>query len=370
MHILIAPTAYKGTLSPLEAARAIANGIQPEVSNSQSETRLELFPVADGGNGWLEAWAFHAGQGTERIEAEVRDPLRRTVRTTYLMLSDKTAILESASACGLQWLKDEERNPMHTSTEGVGDLIRHACEQGAQQILLGLGGSATNDAGVGALRALGFEFPDARGKPIPPGGEGLLRLARIVPAGWHGHLTCACDVQNPLYGAQGAARVYALQKGALPGQVRLLDEGLRRFAKIAQRDLGVDISGMGGAGAAGGLAAGLRAGLGALLTSGIRLLLARVHWETRLQQADVLVTGEGKVDAQTGMGKGVGVLIEQAVALGKRVWLLAGRRRDDWETVTNLPGVRLYVASELFPDASPAEALQRTAQICLLENKD
>lgn len=254
---------------------------------------------------------------------------------------------------------------MNTSTEGVGDLIRHACKQGAEQILLGLGGSATNDAGVGALRALGFEFLDEQGKPIPPGGEGLLHLAKIVPAAWRGELVCACDVKNPLYGTEGAAHVFAPQKGATPEQVQMLDEGLRRFAEVAKRDLGVDLTRLGGAGAAGGLAAGLVAGLGATITSGIQILLKHTDWESRLRHTDVLVTGEGRIDAQTGMGKGVGVLIEQAIASGKQIWLLAGSRGEGWETVTNLPGIRLYVSSELYPHATPAEALRLTAQTCL-----
>lgn len=368
MRILIAPTAFKGTLSPVEAARAIADGIQSEISCEISQITVELFPVADGGNGWQEVWAFHTGERASIYEAQVRDPFRRYVQATYLILSDKTAVLESASACGLQWLSKEERNPMNTSTEGVGDLIRHACEQGAEQILLGLGGSATNDAGVGALRALGFEFLDKHGKPIPPGGEGLLRLAKIVPAVWQGELVCACDVTNPLYGTEGAAHVFAPQKGATPEQVQMLDEGLRRFAEVAKRDLHVDLTDLKGAGAAGGLAAGLVGGLGATLSSGIRLLLARTDWDDRLQNSDVLVTGEGRIDAQTGMGKGVGVLIEQAIVSGKQVWLLAGSRGEGWETVTNLPGVRLYVSSEMFAYAAPADALRLTAQVCLHEN--
>lgn len=368
MQILIAPTAYKGTLSPLEAARAIIDGIQSEASRMTSQIAVELFPVADGGNGWQEVWAFHTGEGAVLIETQVRDPLRRYMQAAYLMLPDKTAILESASACGLQWLSNEERNPMNTSTEGVGDLIRHACKQGAGQILLGLGGSATNDAGVGALRVLGFEFLDVRGDPIPAGGAGLLRLAKIVPSAWQGELVCACDVKNLLYGTEGAAQVYAPQKGATPEQVQLLDEGLRRFAEAAEHDLGVDLTRLEGAGAAGGLAAGLVAGLGASLTSGIRLLLDRTGWEARLQHSDVLVTGEGRIDAQTRMGKGVGVLIEQVAALNKPVWLLAGSRGEGWETVANLPGIRLYVSSEMFPHTTPAEALSLTAKTCLREN--
>lgn len=372
MRMLIAPTAYKGTLSPLEAARAIIDGIQFEASHVQSEITLELFPISDGGNGWLEAWAFHTGEGVEWLEAEVRDPLGRPIQAPYLILPDHTAVIESALACGLHLLFDEERDPMHTGTEGVGDLIRHACDRGVDRIYLGLGGSATNDAGTGALRALGFEFMDEQGMPIPPGGEGLLHLARIVSppdvSSYDGKVICCCDVNNRLYGNKGAARVFAPQKGANPQQVRLLNEGLRRFAETAKRDLGVDLSRMKRAGAAGGLTAGLRAGLKAVLTSGTQTLLKRFGFEDRLSQADVLVTGEGRIDAQTGMGKGVGILILHAAIACEQVWVLPGSVGEGWEAVTDLPAVRVYAASELFPHTPPYEALKSTAQLCFREH--
>lgn len=370
MRILIAPTAYKGTLSPLQAVQAMVEGLRAV----SPEAEPILCPISDGGNGWVEVWQFHRREEAKRLTCTVRDPLRRPVQATYLILSAHStplqrqiAVLESASACGLHLLQPEERDPLRTSTEGVGDLIQHALDRGVEEVWLGVGGSATTDAGVGALRALGFEFVDARGEPIPPGGIGLSKLETILPPS---HLptadlkrfVCACDVLNPLYGKQGAAFVFAPQKGASTREVRILERGLRRFAQVVRRQQGIPLETLPGAGAAGGLSAGLKMGIGTQLVSGIQFLLDQIRWDEQLALCDLLLTGEGRVDAQTWMGKGVGELVRQAVRLGKPVWLVAGSRGTGWQPPESLPGVHLAVISELVPDKEPALALREAVR--------
>ncbi|MCW5934174.1 MAG: glycerate kinase [Fimbriimonadia bacterium] len=358
MNILVAPTAFKGTLSPLQAARAIQEGLQPHV--------CDLFPVADGGNGWIEVWRHHWQEALSWTTV-VRGPLRQEVEAEWLHhIPSQTAIIESAAACGLHLL--ETLDPMNASTEGVGDLICAAYEAGCREIWLGLGGSASTDVGVGALRAVGYEFLDTHGNPVPPGGAGLshlrsFRLSDHAPAAdflsGHARLICATDVQNPLFGEQGAAFVFAPQKGASPSEVLQLDQGLRQFASLFPSEL----SELPGGGAAGGLGAGLAAGLGAKLISGIEWLFAHTDWQELVQLADLIITGEGRVDSQTWMGKGIGIIAQQAVQLGKPVWILSGSRGEGWEKVSEMPGARLWVCADHFPDLSPYDALKATAQM-------
>lgn len=358
MNILVVPTAFKGTLSPLQATRAIQEGLPSHV--------CDLFPVADGGNGWIEVWRHHWQEAVSRTTV-VRGPLRREVEAEWLHhIPSGTAIIESATACGLHLL--ETLDPMNASTEGVGDLICAAYQAGCREIWLGLGGSASTDAGVGALRAVGYEFLDTHGNPVPPGGAGLSRLRSIrlsdhAPAtdflSGHARLICATDVQNPLFGEQGAAHIYAPQKGASPSEVLQLDQGLRQFAS----EFPSMFSDLPGGGAAGGLGAGLAVGLGAELVSGIEWLFAQTDWNARVELADLIITGEGRVDSQTWMGKGVGIIVQQMVQMGKQVWILSGSRGEGWEKVSELPGARLWVCSDHFPDLSPYDALKSTAQL-------
>lgn len=359
MRWLVAPTAYKGTLSPLEAAAIIAQSLRVAPDDA-----VDLCPIADGGTGWLEVWQYHFPTA-QRIQVSVHDALGRPRAAEWLLLPTGVAVLESAQAVGLHLLHPEELAPLQASSEGVGELILQAAQHPAVRALwLGLGGVATTDAGAGALRALGFQLLDAQGNPIPPGGEGLLYLHTLTPPSatpLQGKPLVLCaDVQNPLL---DAAAVYAPQKGATPEQVALLEHGLRQFAELVRRDSGLDLLTLIGAGAAGGLAGGLHALLRAPIVSGIQWLLNQIGWQARLAQADCLITGEGQVDAQTLMGKGVGILVQQAVAQGKPVIVLTGRKGAGWETLANLPSVRVHACTEVAPGAPPHEALAQATRV-------
>lgn len=303
MKIIIATDKFKGSLDSFEACNAITRGIQ----KINSSHRLVSFPMADGGDGFARVMQFYFN--TETVHCSTSDPLGRKIIASYQWDSrTRTAIVEVASASGLVLLKAEERNPMLTSTYGTGLLVRHAIELGAQHIILGLGGSATNDAGMGLLKALGFDFLDKSGEKLTPCGYNLSHVEKIdLPANipvvkWD----IATDVQNILFGPAGAAHVYAPQKGANEIQVKELDEGLRNFAAVLKRQTGKDIAVTSGAGAAGGIAAGLLAFFDATMKKGIELVMAASEIERSMEDADLLITGEGKIDHQTAEGKVVG----------------------------------------------------------------
>ena len=386
MQYLIAPTAYKGTLSPIEAAQAIAEAVSPHPPASSpargggeadsplprrqraagSEGFYDLCPIADGGTGWLEVWEYHF-PAARRIQTQAHDALNRLHITEWLLLPNGVAVLESAQAIGIHRLRPDELAPMEATSRGVAEMLLSAAQHPAvRELWLGLGGVATTDGGAGALSALGFKLLDAQGNPIPEGGRGVLNLHTIQPPVGNPlqgkPLTLCADVQNTLL---DAARVYAPQKGATPSQVETLAQGLEQLATVALRDRRIDLRTVLGAGAAGGLAGGLHAYLHAPIVSGIAWLLKHIGWDTRLAQADCLITGEGQVDAQTLMGKGVGVLIQQAVALGKPVIVLTGRKGAGWEAIAKLPGVHVVACAEIAPDLPPAEALGRAAAIAV-----
>ncbi len=356
MRVLIAPTAYKGTLTPIESAQGIAQAVRQLFPHAE----IDLCPIADGGDGWLEVWEFYAKGDTERVRVKVRDPLGRPLVAEWLLYQGRVAVIESARACGVKLLA--EPSPFDASTEGVGDLIRSAvAHPQVGEIWLGLGGSATTDGGTGALRALGFQTLNEQGEPIPSGGRGLLQLARIVhppedPLQGK-RLTLCADVENAIVGEHGSARVYGPQKGATPEQVELLEQGLERFRQVASRERGVDLAQVIGSGSAGGMGGGLSAYLGAPIVSGVAWLLKQIGWNERLRSADLLITGEGQVDHQTLMGKGVGIIVQQAVSLGVPVWIIAGRKGEGWEPIARLPKVTVVSASEVAPDRPPASAL-------------
>lgn len=248
---------------------------------------------------------------------------------------DQTAFIEMAEACGLPLVVPEKRNPMLTTTYGVGELMVDAVvRRGCKNLLIGLGGSATNDAGAGMLRALGYRLTDGEGHEAWQGGRSLLRLERVETDGvsplWKEvTVTAACDVRNPLFGQQGAACVFAPQKGADAHMVKLLDEGLRRFADVTFRATGRDISLLPGAGAAGGVGGALAAYLNATLEPGIRLLLRMLDFDARIADADLIITGEGHADRQSLMGKVPAGILEAATRQGVPVALIAGRVSDE-----------------------------------------
>jgi len=301
MKVIIAPDKFKGSLSSFEVCAAIASGIR----QVDSKAEILSFPMADGGDGFAAVMKHY--QQTTSLSRPTVDPLGRFVQVGYEWdEAGKTAIIELASASGLVLLQPRERNPLKTSTYGTGLLIKDAIAMGAKKIILGLGGSATNDAGIGILAALGFHIKHNGGSPYELSrGEELSRVVAVVPPASLPPVDflIACDVQNPLYGPQGAAYVYAPQKGASPEEVEQLDKSLQHYAGIIQRQTGKDIASVPGAGAAGGIAASLIPFLGARLTSGTELIIEASGIKDALAGADLVITGEGRMDEQTKAGK-------------------------------------------------------------------
>lgn len=324
MRIVIAPQEFKGSLTAREAAAAMAAGAR----DADPAADIDLAPMSDGGAGLVDA--LLSALGGELVETRARDPLLRPVTARWARLTDGTAAIEMAAASGLVLLAAGERNPLVASTAGTGDLIRAALDRGAARIIVGVGGSATVDAGAGAMEALGARLLDAAGAALPPGGAALARLGRIdlrgVDARLRGTpLRVACDVTNPLYGAEGAAAVYGPQKGASPADVAALDAALRRFAEVVRRDTGIDLQSMAGSGAAGGLAAGLVVACGASIEPGFPIVAAAASLGARIAAADLVLTGEGHLDAQTGYGKTAARVAAMARAHGVRIIAIAGR---------------------------------------------
>jgi glycerate kinase len=266
----------------------------------------------------------------EQRTLQVSDPLGNRIQATYgLLRQGKTAVIELAQASGLTLVPKAQRDPGRTSTYGTGELILAACQGGAEEILIGLGGSATNDGAAGIATALGFQLLDKAGDPLQQGGLELLRLHHIDPSrksAWlaHRRFRVACDVTNPLIGPLGAAMIFGPQKGASAAQVVLLDHALAHFADIVQRDLGVEIATLAGAGAAGGAGGGLVAFLGASLESGIDLLLQAIQFQQQVASCDLVITGEGRLDHQSFMGKAVSGVVRAASLAHKPVLILAG----------------------------------------------
>ena len=306
MKIIVAIDSFKGCLTSKEANQAAAEGIR----KVHPDAETVQVPVSDGGEGFMEA--FHAAIGGELVEVPVRDPLMRPVTAKYL-LNDETAVIEIAQASGLTLLTDEERNPMVATSYGTGQLVADAVRKGARQIIVGLGGSATSDAGSGMLRALIDAFA-RNGK-----WDDIRELADV-------HFTIASDVKNPLCGENGAAHVFAPQKGATEEMVWQLDERARKFAELSARHFGYDRSQMEGAGAAGGLGYAFLQYLNAECKPGIQLLLETIKFDEIVKDADLVITGEGSADRQTLMGKlPMGILSQSA---GVPVCLIAGRICD------------------------------------------
>lgn len=302
-RITVAIDSFKGSLTSHEVACAFERGFHREFP--QAEVRK--VSVADGGEGTVEALVQTLGGEQVRIVAS--DPLMRGVEVCYgIVDGGRTAVMEMSAASGLPLLAPEERNPLKTTTYGTGEMIADALARGCRKFLVGIGGSATNDAGVGMLRALGFRFLDAEGQVLIGGGEILAQIASIDDSGAldalsEAEFVVACDVTNPLYGPEGAAYVFAPQKGADAAMVEQLDGGLRNFAEVVKRYNGEDVASLPGAGAAGGLGGGFKALLGARLERGIEMVLSAMHFDDIIAGSDLVVTGEGRLDSQTVMGK-------------------------------------------------------------------
>lgn len=314
--IAIAPNAFKGTLTALQAATCIQRGFKSALPRVHSV----IIPMADGGDG--TAAAIVAATRGRLLKSRVHDPLGRLIRAIWGITGDgQTAILEMATASGLALLRPQERNPLRTSTRGTGDLIAHALDRNVSRILIGIGGSATNDGGMGMARALGARFLNRQGRELPDGGGALNQLARVDLSGLdprlkHVQIQVACDVNNPLTGPRGAAHVYGPQKGATPAMVRQLDAGLRQLAKALLRDLGIQVENVPGVGAAGGLGAGLLAFLNGRLRPGVDIVIDAVKLPDRLKGCDLVITGEGRMDSQTAHGKAPAGVAKVAHSLG------------------------------------------------------
>jgi glycerate 2-kinase len=327
---LLAPLEFKGSLSAAEAAEAMRRGLE----RADPSAQVDVLPLADGGPGTAEVLvaALHGAWHS----VPVHDPLGRIVEATYGTWAGGAAgVLEMAQASGLLRLTPGERNARRASSFGTGELIRAAVLGGVRTLMVGLGGSATNDGGAGLLQALGVRFRDVQGRELAPGGAALRELVRMDLDGAlrqmrDVELTCVTDVTNPLTGPEGASAVYGPQKGATHADVAVLDSALAHFAEVVRRQLGLDVSREPGMGAAGGLGFGLRVVFGARLVRGFEHVAEMVHLDERLTGCDVVLTGEGRLDAQSRQGKGPVALAERARRAGKRVVVFAGSVEGVW----------------------------------------
>jgi glycerate kinase len=367
MKIVIAPDSFKESLSAMEAANAIERGFKAIFPNAD----YRKMPMADGGEGTVQS-LVDATNGTIE-ERTVTGPLGEPVQAFFGIMGDgKTAVIEMAAASGLHLVPAEKRNPLITSTRGTGELIAAAVELGVKHIIIGIGGSATNDGGAGMVQALGGRLLDEAGHDIGPGGGSLSKLALVDLSELDTrlkdvHIEVACDVDNPLTGPRGASAIFGPQKGATPEMVELLDQNLAHFADVVEKELGRTFRNLEGAGAAGGLGASLLAFLNADLKRGIDIVLHAVNFEAEVQDADLVITGEGRIDSQTIYGKTPIGVAKAAKKYGVSVIGLAGSLSDDSHVVLEhgidalfsiVPGV--IILSEAFEHA--AVYMERSAR--------
>ncbi|HET9781718.1 MAG TPA: glycerate kinase [Candidatus Dormibacteraeota bacterium] len=348
MKIVVAPNAFKGTLTAPQAASAIAAGVREVFP----EAEVVEVPVADGGDGTVEALvaARRGDYRTARVEGPLGDPVEARFG---LIDQGATAVVELATASGLALVSESARDPRHASTFGFGQLLDAARRHGVSEIIAGIGGSATNDGGAGMAQALGIRLLDGLGRDLPRGGAALLHLERVdksgLDPGWHSvKVRVACDVTNPLTGPTGASHVYGPQKGADPKTVEELDRALRRFGDV------VGVDDLPGAGAAGGSGAGLVAFLGATLEPGAPLVVGATGFDAQLAGADLVFTGEGRADEQTAYGKAPGEVARRAAAAGVPVVLLAGSKGPGWEALNSLGVTAVVTLTEEGLDPEPA----------------
>lgn len=336
MRIIIAPDSFKGSLTALEVCAAAARGI----ADLGPGFETVCVPMADGGEGTVQSLIDATG-GSLRT-ATVHGPLGERVEAAYGLLGDGvTAVIEMAAASGLPLVPLDQRNPLHTTTFGTGELIKGALDAGARKFIVGIGGSATTDAGLGMAAALGAKLLDASGNEVSATGAGLLDLAHLDLADLDPRLAestirVACDVDNPLYGPRGAAHVYGPQKGATPEIVEQLDRGLQQFAAVVLRDLKQDLAQLPGAGAAGGLGAGLVAFCGATLEPGVKIVVDTVGLRDKMAGADLCLTGEGRIDFQTAFGKTPKGVADVAAEMGVPVIAFGGAVALDAENLQSI----------------------------------
>lgn len=360
-RILIAPDSFKESLSAVKVAGAISEGILQIVPDAE----IKCIPMADGGEGTVEALVL--ATGGRIIPCPSVDALNRPIQSFYGVLGNgKTAVIEMAAASGIELLSPEERNPMITSTFGTGLLLKSVLDAGFTDIILGIGGSATNDGGAGMAQALGFELQDKDGKPIDFGGSSLNKLHQIESSKIHPQLknvkiTVACDVRNPLLGLSGASRIYGPQKGATPEMIEILEKNLSHFAGIMESTFGVNYADIPGAGAAGGLGAGLMAFCKAEIVSGFELISKLAELETHIRQADLVFTAEGKVDSQTAFGKTISGITGYGKKYKVPVIALAGIVKDDLTALYNQGlGAAFVIGNQ---SVSVSESIHRASEL-------
>ncbi|MBO5752026.1 MAG: glycerate kinase [Kiritimatiellae bacterium] len=334
MKVTIAIDSFKGSLDSISAGKAAADGVLRAFPNA----KCDVYPLADGGEGTVEALV--SGMAGTLHKVNVTGPNGKQVIATYGILPGNIAVMEMAQAAGITLLSESERNPLTTTTRGVGEMILDAASKGVKKIIMGIGGSATNDAGAGMLQALGWRLLDDKGNELAPGGAQLANLATIIPPPSESlpeiSMRIACDVTNPLCGIKGASAVYGPQKGASPADVTLLDNALNHFASLSQGE-----SDAPGAGAAGGLGYALKTFLKGELVPGVDLVIEEIKLEKAIVDADVVITGEGRLDGQTVMGKAPIGVARLAKKYGKRVIAFAGCVGDGVEAV-NTAGIDAF----------------------------
>lgn len=341
MKVVVAIDSLKGSLSSIEAGRAIAEGIRRADATAQIDVR----PLADGGEGTVDALTYGMGGTTRRIKA--MGPAGTMVECYYSVIeSKKMAIIEIASAAGITLITDKEKNPLYTTTYGVGEMIRDAIQIGCRHFVIGLGGSATNDGGVGMLQALGYDFVDEYGKPIPKGAAGLAKLRvikcdNIIPELKQCHFRVACDVENPLCGNNGCSAVYGPQKGATKEMIAQMDQWLENYAEKVRELIPDADPNFPGVGAAGGLGFAFHAFTDAVLEPGIRIVLDETLMEDYIKDADLVITGEGRLDGQTAMGKAPIGIAHLAKKYNIPVVALAGSVTED-AAACNQSGIDAY----------------------------
>jgi glycerate kinase len=367
VRILIAPDKFKGSLSAREVADHIASGLRDRLPKAIIRT----LPMADGGEGTAEV--ICDARGGEWVNCAAHDALGREIEARYAWLADHaTAVMEMSAAAGLSRIAPEERDLLSANTYGVGEMMNHAAKRGAREILLGLGGSATNDGGLGMARALGFRFMGTEGELAHPGD--LATLTRIFSTNAAGNSTAlsgrvreaasgvfpkvmaAADVRNPLLGRRGATRTFGPQKGGTPEQLEILESGLKRLAEVVTRDLGCDFRDVPGAGAAGGLGFGLMTFCGAPVKSGFEVVAEFVALRSAIEDADVVITGEGRLDEQTLEGKAPAGVAQLARQLGKSVFAIVGSSGAQATTSALFDAVLVLARDQITPDESRARA--------------
>ncbi len=349
MNILICPDKFKSSLTAQEAAEALAKGILAK----RKKSVIQIVPLADGGEGTLEM--IQMMQGGSWQTYCVQDPLGREIDASFLWLADqKTAYIEMARCSGLQLLQKNEQNPLKTNTFGTGQLINHAIDLGAETIVLTIGGSATNDAGIGMAAALGYQFLGKEGNILEPVGENLVHITQIIgqTPSPKTQFIVLTDVDNPLHGPHGAAYIFAKQKGASMTSIKQLDKGLINIAKWLPAQTP-------GAGAAGGLGAGAVYFLGAKIVSGAEWLLNKVHLDRAIRKADYVITGEGKIDQQTWSGKLVANVVGRADKQFKQTILVCGTFEDEEKIPLFMDAKDVY--SVLNESTSKADAMANAA---------